>query len=176
MSKSNIWINKSRKQKKLDIIRLLNNTRTSKHYWQQFMTSPFLDSRGIKVVNDKLSNEPIGYTDGFIIVNSHSMFNYEIISSECTFLDNYTVMEYKHALDTQTPTMVIGAEFLYDFQYGIGLRLIVPSVCVTQENIIEVIELFVKNNYKEFYQEIRKFTKDEIDSLKSRVIHCFNDK
>lgn len=168
---SKLWIKQSRKKRKLDIIRLLNNTRSGKLYWQEFLSSPYLEQHSIKVINDTMADEPHGFTDGFIILNSHLMFNYEIISSECRFLDQYQIIDYRNVFASDVmPQMIIGAEFLYGFQYGIGLRLIVPEAYITKESIINVVEEFVKNDFKPFERIDRPFTTEERQQLKSRVV------
>ena len=168
---SKLWIKQSRKKRKLDIIRLLNSIRSRKNYWQEFLSSPYLEQHSIKVINDTMPDEPHGFTDGFIILNSHLMFNYEIISSECRFLDQYQIIDYRNVFASDVmPQMIIGAEFLYGFQYGIGLRLIVPEAYITKQSVINIVEEFVKNDFKPFERIIRPFTTEERQQLKSRVV------
>jgi len=93
------------------------------------------------------------------------------ILSECRFLDQYQIIDYRNVFASDVmPQMIIGAEFLYGFQYGIGLRLIVPEAYITKESIINVVEEFVKNDFKPFERIDRPFTTEERQQLKSRVV------
>lgn len=177
-----LWIKKSRTQRKRDVINLKNSINDTDRTWLHFICDDYTKMKGITVICDKDNpDDPSGFADGFIIVNSHVMFNFEVISSECYFLDDYRPDEYKHVLEAKIPNKVLGFHVLRDFQYGIGLQLIVPDTRVTPENTLQAVKYFFDicpmniewhKDQVEFNKTtiISPFSAEEIESLKSRVI------
>lgn len=177
-----IWINKSRKQRKRDVIDLKNSINDTERTWLHFISDEYTKMKGITVICDKDNpDDPPGFVDGFVIINSHMMFNFEVISSECYFLDDYKYDEVKHALNTKIPNKVLGFNVLPNYQYGIGLQMIVPNTRVTREDILRAVKYFVdicpmKLEWHKDQIEFNKteiigsFSTEEIESLRSRVV------